>query len=156
MIITGIEVIRGNPEVAPITNNPGFLVEVAPPGKLEVTYGQTLRITTSFDYRGPAQTATLYGAIGNRGFFGFGEILANQASIEVPESPADFTPCVASVDVPITSEISPGTDYDLYVKIKEYPEAGLPEVDDVIDIVGVAPEFELVEYIIYPQAYLWE
>ncbi|GAI67430.1 unnamed protein product, partial [marine sediment metagenome] len=68
----------------------------------------------------------------------------------------DFTPCERSVDIPITSKISPGTDYDLYVKIKDYLEAGLPEVDDVIDIVGIPPEYELIQHTVYPWAYIFE
>lgn len=153
MNITGIEVIRRNPGVAAI--------EVLPGEKIELTYGDTLRVYTSFGYRGPAQRSTLYGAIGKRRAIGpielyFDEILHNEVSIDLLESRAEFFPCPQSVDILITSDISPGTDYDLYVKIKEYPEAGMPEVDNAIDIVGIPPKFELVEYIIYPQAYVWE
>lgn len=143
----GIEVRRRNPGVVAIG--------VVAGEKVELTYGDTLHVNVSFDYRGLAGTATLYGAIGDRGLFGFGEILHNEVSIDLPES-LDFTPCERSVDIPITSEISPSMDYDLYVKIKEYPEAGMPEVDDVIDIVGVPPEYVLIQETIYPWAYTFE
>ncbi|GAI21417.1 unnamed protein product, partial [marine sediment metagenome] len=86
----------------------------------------------------------------------FDEILDGEVSIDLPESREDFTPCERSVDIPITSKISPGTDYDLYVKIKDYLEAGLPEVDDVIDIVGIPPEYELIQHTVYPWAYIFE
>ena len=90
MTITGIEVIR---------RNPGVAIGVIAGEKIELTFGDTLRVNVSFGYRGLAQTVTLYGAIGNRGFFGFDEILHNGANIELPESPAEFTPCQASVDI---------------------------------------------------------
>ncbi len=147
MNITGIEVIRRNPAVA---------IGVITGEKIELTYGDTLRVNVSFDYRGLAGSATLYGAIGNRGWAGFGEILHSEVSIDLPESTADFTPCERSIDIGITSEISPGTNYDLYVKLLEYPEAGLPEVDDVIDIVGLPPTYELIQETIYPFSYVYD
>jgi len=144
--IIGLEVIR---------KNPGIPVEVAPPGKLELTYGDTLRITTSSDYRGPAIDIRLYGAIGNRGWGGFAESISAEATIRTPDSPADFVPFTASVEIPITADIKPGSDYDIYCKIREYPKAGLPEVDDVIDITGIPPTYELLEETIYPYAYVY-
>ncbi|GAI69860.1 unnamed protein product, partial [marine sediment metagenome] len=73
----------------------------------------------------------------------------------MPDSPT-FTTCPASVKIPITSDIDPGTDYDLYCKILEYAEAGSPEVDDVIDIVGLPPVYELIQHTIYHFAYIYE
>jgi len=147
MSITGIGVIR---------RNPGVAVGIVAGEKIELTYGDTLKVNAAFDYRGLAGSATLYGAIGNRGWAGFDEILHNEVSINLPESPADFTPCERSVEIGITSDIDPGTDYDLYCKIKEFPEAGMPEVDDVIDIVGFPPTYELIEETIYPYAYVYD
>jgi len=146
MSVTGIEVRRRNPDVAAI----GVVVGE----KVELTYGDTLRVNVSFDYRGLAGSATLYGAIGNRGWAGFAEKLHNEVSIDLPESTADFTPCERSIDIGITPDIDPGIDYDLYCKIREYPEAGLPQADDVIDIVGMPPTFELIQHTIYPYAYV--
>ena len=131
-------------------------IGVAPPGKLELTYGDTLRITTGFNYRGRATDITLYGAIGSRGWGGFAEKISNEASHRTPESPTDFSPDTASVDLPITPDITPGANYDIYCKIREYPKAGLPEEDDVIDIVGIPPTYELLEETIYPYAYIYE
>jgi len=159
MIITGIEVIRGNPGTLAAQIDPGFLVEAVPPEKLELTYGDKLRITTGFDYRGPAHDITLYGSIGNRKPWiegGFDEIISAEAKYKTPNSPTAFAPVTASVDVPITANIAPKPDYDIYCKIKEYPGAGLPQVDDVITITGIPPTFKLLEETIYPYAYIYE
>jgi len=140
MIITGVEVIRDGAESVAGGSNPGFLAEVAPPGKLELTYGDKLRITTGFEYRGQAHDITLYGAIGNRKAWivgGFDEIIAREVKLRTPESRTAFVPVTATVDIPITADISPGANYDIYCKIKEYPKAGLPEVNDIIEIFGV-------------------
>jgi len=143
MNVTGIEVIR---------RNSGIAIGVVTGEKVELNIGDTLRVTTSLDYRGQAQTATLYGAIGSRlPIIGFDEYLVGQASIPFPESRTDFTRVEGSVDIEI-SAIASGS-YDLYCKIKEYPEAGLPEVNDVIDITG---EYELVQHTIYPWSYSYE
>ncbi|GAI71453.1 unnamed protein product, partial [marine sediment metagenome] len=151
MNITSIEVIR-----------PGAAaIGVVAGEKIELTYGDTLKVNVSFDYRGLGETVTLYGAIGRSGFPG-GELLdegsfikhlAGEQSIDLPPS-LEFTPVLASVDIPITTEISPGTNYDLYVKLVEYrKEAGMPKVDDVIDI---PPEHELIQETIYPYAYIYD
>jgi hypothetical protein len=156
MIITSIEVIRGNPG-ALAEVDPGQVLEVAPGQKLELTYGDTLRITTGFEYRGPATDITLYGSIGKRGLLtGFDEIISAEAKYKTPNSPTAFAPVTASVDIPITADIAPKPDYDIYCKIKEYPDAGLPQVDDVITITGMPPTFELLEETIYPYAYIYE
>jgi len=147
MNITGVEVIRRNPSVA---------IGVVAGEKIELTFGDTLRVNVSFGYRGLAGSATLYGAIGSRGFLGFDEILHNDVSIDLPESIADFTPCERSIDIGITPDIDPGIDYDLYVKLLEYPEAGMAQVDDVIDIVGLPPTYELIQHTIYPYSYVYD
>jgi len=145
MNVVGIEVIRRNRAA----------VAVVAGEKVELTYGDTLRVNVSFDYRGISQPVTLYGAIGVRGI-GFDEKVHGETSIDLPESLTDFTPCPRSVDIPITADISPGTDYDLYCKIREYPEAGLPEVDNVIDIVGIPPTYELIHETVYHFAYIYD
>lgn len=155
MIITGIEVIRGDPGAA--QTDSGLSVEVLPGQKLGLTYGDKLRITTGFDYRGPARDITLYGSIGARSLLvGFDEIISSQASYRTPESPTAFVPVTASVDIPITADIAPKPDYDIYCKILEYPGAGRPEVDDVIDITGISPTFELLEEYTSPYVYVYD
>ena len=141
MNIIGIEVIRGNPVVA---------TEVGTGENIQLNVGDTLRVTVSLDYRGQAQIATLYGAIGSRlPVIGFDEYLVGQSSLPLPDSPTDFTPVEGSVDIEINA-ISSGT-YDLYCKIREYPEAGLPEVSDVIEITGI---YELVYTHDYPDTFV--
>ena len=151
MNITSMEVIR-----------PGVAAVAVPVGeKIELTYGDTLRVGVSFDYRGLGETVTLFGAIGRSGFPGeelldegsFIKHLTGEQSIDLPPS-LEFAPVTASVDIPITTEISSGTNYDLYVKLVEYrKEAGMPKVDDIIDI---PPEYELIQETIYPYAYIYD
>ena len=147
MQVTGIQVIRGNPALA---------VEAAPGEKLELTYDDKLRINTGLDYRGKGQKVTLYGAIGTKGIFGFDEVINAEVDMTLPDSTTDFTPVTAYVDIPITADIAPKPDYDIYCKIKEYPGAGMPQVDDVITITGMQPTFELLEETIYPYAYVYD
>lgn len=142
--ISSIEVIRGYHA----GGNPGLAIGAVPPEKLELTYGDTLRINTSFVYRAPTDIKiTLVGSIGQK-------VTAEAPSVILPRA-TDFTPITASVKVPITADIKPGTNYKLYCKIKEYPEAS-DEVDNVITITGIPPTFELLEETIYPYAYIYE
>jgi len=155
MIITSIEVIRGNHG---ISANPGLAVQALPGEKVELTYGDTLRVNVSFDYRGPAMKTTLEGAIGEYRAFPterFIVILKDGVEIDLPKSP-DFTPCERSVDIGITDDIDPGTDYDLSISLLDYREAGHPTIVDVIDIVGIPPTFEEIQHTIYPFAYIYD
>ncbi|GAI92965.1 unnamed protein product, partial [marine sediment metagenome] len=109
MNITGMEVIR--PSVA--------TVGVLPGEKIELAYGDTLKVNVSFDYRGLGETVTLFGAIGRSGFPGdeledegsFIKHLTGEQSIDLPPS-LEFIPVTASVDILITTEISSYTNYD--------------------------------------------
>jgi len=151
MIITGIEVIKGNTGY-----NPGNF-DPAPGEKIDLTYGDKLRVNTSLEYQGPTQAVTLYGAIGNRKVLvGFDEIISAEAKLTLPTSTGGFTLVQVPVEIPITPDISPGEGYDLYCKIKEYPEAGQPEIDDVITITGIPPTYELLEETIFPYAYVYD
>ena len=118
--------------------------------KVILSPGEVLHVDITVPYKGPAQDFTLYGSVGNRTsgvigtIMGFDEILAARAPLSCPESPAAFTPVEGSVDIEIVGAgwfgmggISPGVDYDLYVKIEEHPSV-MDEVDDCIDIVGGA------------------
>ncbi len=105
---------------------------------LELTYGETLRINTSFKHRGPAQNVTLSGAIGSLVDSTFTDILHSESPVSVPES-SDWADYTAEVDIPITGDIEPGTGYDIHCQIVDYPDAGSPEVDNVITITGVPP-----------------
>ncbi|GAI57816.1 unnamed protein product, partial [marine sediment metagenome] len=146
--ITSIEVIR--PGVA--------AVGVLPGEKIELTYGDTLKVNVSFDYRGLAMETVLEGAIGKLHAFPtdwLEVLLKSGTTIDIPES-FEFTPYERSVEIPITSDIDPGTDYDLSVSLLDYREAGHPTEVDVIDIVGIPPTFELIQHTVYPYAYVYD
>jgi len=149
MTITGIEIIRSNPGVA---------IGVVAGEKIELAYGDTLRVNVSFDYRGQALETILEGAIGKLHTFPtywLEVLLKSGTTIAIPES-LEFTTYERSVEIPITSEIDPGTAYDLSVSLLDYREAGHPTEVDVIDIVGVPPVYELIQHTIYHFAYIYE
>jgi hypothetical protein len=131
-MINGLEVYR--PGI-------GWLL-LEEPERIILSPGDVLRISVSVPYRGPADTYTLYGSIGQRGFFGFDEILSASAPLPCPESLEDYTAVTGEVDIEITAPgiagiggISSGVNYDLYVKIEEKPEVSA-EIDNIIDIAG--------------------
>jgi hypothetical protein len=110
--------------------------------KVLLAPGDVLRVSVAVPYRGPEADFTLYGSIGQRGLFGFDEILSARSVLSCPDSPETYTTVTGEVDIEIASTgwfgiggISEGNDYDLYVKIEEKPEV-MAEIDDVIDIAG--------------------
>jgi len=125
-------------------------VAVLPGQKLQVMVGDKVRVRATLSYRGTALSDYFYGAIGARGPLGFDEIVTGQVAISFPQC-LDWTPFELTVDIPITSAIDPKPDYDLYVKIKGHTEAGLPEVDNCIDVIG-APEFQNFKIVSYEKA----
>ena len=117
--------------------------------RLTLVAGDVLRINVAVPYRGPEAEFTLYASIGQRGFFGFDEILSARAPLSCPGSPENYTTVTGEVDIEIIGAgiagiggISAGNDYDLYVKIEEMPEV-MVEIDDVIDIAGGAGTSDL-------------
>jgi hypothetical protein len=112
--------------------------------RLTLMDGDVLRVNVAVPYRGPEAEFTLYASIGQRGFFGFDEILSARAPLSCPGSPENYTTVTGEVDIEIVGAgiagiggISSGNDYDLYVKIEEKPEVTV-EIDNVIDIAGGA------------------
>ena len=110
--------------------------------KVILAPSDVLRVGVTVPYRGPERTFTLYGSIGQRGFFGFDEILVGQADLPCPNSPEEYITVTGEVDIEVVASglfgiggISAGTDYDLFVKIEEQPDVAA-EIDDVIDIAG--------------------
>ena len=110
--------------------------------KVLLAPGDVLRVSVAVPYRGPEAEFTLYGSIGQRGLFGFDEILSARAELPCPDSPETYTTVTGEVNIEIVGTgwfgiggISGGNDYDLYVKIEEKPEV-MAEIDDVIDITG--------------------
>jgi len=121
---------------------PGTGWLVALEDKLTLVAGDVLRVSVAVPYRGPAYEFTLYGSIGQRGFFGFDEILSARAKLSCSNSPEKYTTVTGEVDIEIVGAgiagiggISGGNDYDLYVKIEEKPEV-MAEIDNVIDVAG--------------------
>jgi hypothetical protein len=130
-MISGLDVFR------PGT---GWLVPLE--DRLTLMAGDVLRVNIAVPYRGPEAEFTLYGSIGQRGFFGFDEILSARATLSCPDSHEKYTTVTGELDIEIIGAgmagiggISGGNDYDLYVKIEEKPEV-IVEIDDVIDIAG--------------------
>ena len=106
--------------------------------KLTVMRGGIVRMTVAFKYRGTALNCTLYCSIGSRILGVFDEIAVGTKVLSLPQS-IDFVSYTAFADID-TSPIGPANNYDIYAKIKEYPGAGMPSYDNVIDVIG-APEF---------------
>ena len=125
-------------------------VAAVPGQKLQLMIGDTLRIKATIQYRGAALNDYFYGAIGNKRLGVFDEIIYKQVAIQFALA-TTWVSYQLTVDIPLTSAISSGTDYDIYVKIKGHTEAGLPEVDNCIDILG-APEFQSFEITSYEKA----
>jgi len=146
MNLVNLEVIR---------RNAGTPNRATASGKLNLTYGDTLRLTIGFDYRGREENVTVYGSIGKLGL-GFNEIISNGVVRRTPDSPAEFVPCVATIDLPITEKIAPGNDYDLMAKIVEYPSETEVRVENVVDITGIPPTFTLIQDTIYPFSYIYD
>jgi len=118
----------------------GWLVPLE--DRLTLMAGDVLRVGVAVPYRGPAYEFTLYASIGQRGFFGFDEILSARSPLSCPDSPEKYTSVTGEVNIEIVGAgiagiggISGGNGYDLYVKIEEKPEV-IVEIDDVIDIAG--------------------
>lgn len=110
--------------------------------KVTLSPGDVLRVSIAVPYKGPEQEFTLYGSIGQRGLFGFDEIISARASLPCPDSPEKFVTVTGDLDIEIIGSgwfglggISPGNDYDLYVKIEEQPDV-VTEIDNVINIAG--------------------
>lgn len=130
-------------------------VSVAPPNKLVLQYGDTVRISIRFEYQGPSGTVKIHGAIGTKGWAGFDEVLMNERVIDVPNSPTTYAVVNGYVDITVGSSIEAGTDYDLYAKINEHPSIA-DTVEDCIDITGLKPTYSLVYEKDYPFAWLYK
>jgi hypothetical protein len=110
---------------------------------LEVRNGDTVRITISYSYRGPAKTLTLYGAIGHK-LVWFDEKVNGSRQISLPDSQS-WISRTDYVDVLInTTQIPAGTGYDMYAKFMEGSSDLVisPELYDVINVLAMNPEFQ--------------
>ena len=135
----------------PGPGQPSKAVPAFPGEKVELTYGEKLRVNVSLQHKGPACEATLYGTIGIRGLTFDEKVHGEFFPWKFPNS-SDWEPASASVEIPITSDIRPGVAYDIQCKLLEYAGAGFAEADDAVDIVGMPPSYTLVYTHTYDRA----
>lgn len=115
----------------------GVGVAALPGETLTVMPGDTVIVNAEIDYRGPALDDYFYAAIGNR-FIGFDEIWPSELIPVHFDQSFDWVRYYLVAQVPIT-EIglfpwTPGV-FDLYVKLNGHPEAGMPELANVIQVM---------------------
>jgi len=125
---------------------------VTPPGSLELEVGDRCRVNLAFEHKGAAETGQFHAAIWTpQPWDPHDEILFKEQSFSVPSS-AEWKTAEYSVDIIITSAISPGS-YGLYCKIMGITGADVftPYYDNVITILGppVEPQFRDLEIIGY-------
>lgn len=116
-------------------------VAVAPPGKLTVMLGDTVRVTLQFDYRGEAIQGQIHVAFGKKGLT-FDEDSGKWKDVPISLGPdSDWQTYTVTADVYMGG--SPGTDLDLYAKIMSVPGPDIytPFYIDILDVLG-APEFQ--------------
>jgi len=122
---------------------PGYAIFYPMASVTEVKNADTVRITVSYSYRGPAKTLTLYGAIGVQAVY-FDEKVKNSKQISLPVSTSWITRS-DYVDVLVdTTKISPGSGYDLYAKMMEGSTDLVisPVVYDGVTVLAEVAEFQ--------------
>ncbi len=118
----------------------------APPEVLEVLPGDTVRVTTEFDYAGPAISCRMISAIWHPTFFDpHDEIVRGNKSFSIPSSPPPGNHISVTIDLLVPSgEI--GTDYGLYSSIRDVPGPDIyatPKwLENIITIEEVVPDFK--------------
>ena len=116
---------------------------VAPPGVLEVSPGDTIRVTSEFDYVGPAVSGKLYTALWHPSFYDpHDEIAHGEKSFTIPDSPSPGQHVTGYVDIVVPSGFA-GSDFGLYTKIAAVPGPDIfsPYYGNIITIVAAVPEF---------------
>ncbi|GAH66842.1 unnamed protein product, partial [marine sediment metagenome] len=120
---------------------------VTPPGVLELDMGDRCRVHVAFDHREPAADGKFHAAIWqDTPLDPHDEVLDAEKVFTVPSS-IDWTPWEGYIDIPITSAISPGSEYGLYVKIMGITGGDIftPYLANVITIVGAPPTLKIVD-----------
>jgi len=117
----------------------------APPEVLTVAPGDTVRVTTEFDYAGPALSARMISAIWHPTLFDpHDEIVRGNKTFSIPSSPPPGNHISVTMDLLVPSgEI--GTDYGLYSSIRDVPGPDIytEYYGNIITIAEeVAPEFK--------------
>jgi len=107
---------------------------------IQLGYGDKLRFTCSFGHKGSAYTgAKLRAAIGNKGAFGFDEILSNEITVSGIIFDATWQTYTVQIDIPITTGINSGS-YEALVKLMSIPGSDIywnGPPDDIV-ILGVS------------------
>ena len=118
---------------------------VMPPGVLELEVGDRCRVNVGFDHRYGAVTGKFHAAIWTpQSWDPHDEILSKEQSFSVPSS-VDWESWDGSIDIIITSAISPGSEYGLYVKIMGITGGDIftEYLANVITIVGPPPAADI-------------
>lgn len=119
----------------------GIEIGVAPPGKLTVVKGDTVRVTLSVRYRGKAVSGKIHVTFGQQNAW-FNEDGYKQKDILVSFGPdADWKTYTFIADIYIGG--SSGINYDLYAKIMAVPgvtDIFTPTYLNILDVLE-APEF---------------
>jgi len=120
-------------------------VAALPGESLRLFGGETVRVTVMVEYRGPAISDRLYGAIGERGIF-FDEIWAGTGPLVDFAQSADWETYTLTADI-VTDAAHPHADYDIMTKLLDHP-AYFEELYDCIDVVALAEfqNFGIVSY----------
>lgn len=118
---------------------------------IKLTNGDKLRCVCVFEHRGRAYSgAKIRASIGKRGTWGFNEVLYFVQIVTGIIDDVDWTQYQIPVDIPIqnigTAGVSPGTDYEVEVKLMAIPGADIfwkgPENDITLEVVAEEAEFQ--------------
>jgi len=116
---------------------------VAPPGVLAVSPGDVIRVTSEFDYTGPAVSGKIYSALYHPTFLDpHDEIARISKDFSITDSPPPGKHFTGYVDLTVPEGHS-GPDFGLYTKLIGIPGADIfsPYYDNIVEIVGAVPEF---------------
>ena len=117
----------------------------APPQVLTVDPGDTVRVTTEFDYAGPAISCRMISAIWHPTFFDpHDEIVRGNRSFSIPSSPLPGNHVTVTMDLLVPSGEA-GTNYGLYSSIRDVPGPDIytQYYSNIITIAEeVVPEFK--------------
>ena len=111
-------------------------IGVAPPGKLQVMLGDTVRVTLKVEYMGPAIDGEIHVSFGEKGTY-FNEDGNKQMDIPISfnyESAYEWYTFYADIYIGGNT----GTNYDLYAKIMSVPGSDIytPFYMSVLDVLG--------------------
>jgi len=125
-----------------------YLPLTAPPNKISVRPGDTVRFRVQFQHRGAGTNYTLYCSMGVRRLSIFDEDpqLTKSFSKSVPEH-TDWTTVSTYGDIPIPSSYTGFGWKDAYAKVMVGGSDKVlsPEYDDCVEILRVIPEFQNME-----------